>query len=158
LEEAFRLPTNYEIERVEGQLLAAQRIGKLPVVDIPLTHRFAPGIYLREVFMPAGSFVIGHEHKTEHFNIVLQGVASVMIGGQLHFLSAPHTFISAPGVRKVLYIHEDMIWQTVHPNPANIQDIPTLEAAHVIQSQSFIQHLSELETLKIALQTGQSKQ
>jgi hypothetical protein len=157
-EEAFKLPTNYEIERVEGQLLAAQRNGEFPAVEIPLSHYFAPGVYIREVFMPAGSFVIGHEHKTEHFNIVLKGVASVMMGGQLGLIKAPFTLISGTGVRKVLYIHEDMIWQTVHTNPDNCQDIPTLEARHVIPTQSFLAHLAEMETLKSLLKAAQPEQ
>jgi hypothetical protein len=58
--------------RLEGRLLEESQ------VDVPLVHRFAPGVYLREVAMrvPVGEkflFVIGHKHKTEHFNIVLSG-------------------------------------------------------------------------------------
>jgi len=26
-------------------------------------HRFAPGVYMRQVFMPAGTVVLGHCHK-----------------------------------------------------------------------------------------------
>lgn len=145
------LPSNNEIERVEGQLLTAQRMGNIPTVEIPLKHRFAPGVYLREVFMPAGSFVIGHEHKTEHFNIIVQGVASVMMGGKLFLLNAPHTVVSGPGVRKVLYIHEDCIWQTVHANPDNIRDLAKLDEMFVRHSPSYHIHISELEALKTAL-------
>lgn len=155
LDEAFSAPAEYEIERVEGQLLSAQRIGGIPTVAIPLRNLFSDGVYIREVFMPAGSFVIGHEHKTRHFNIVLQGVASVIMGGKACILKAPFTFVSEPGVRKVLYIHEDMIFQTVHANPLNLLKIDELEHFHVRKSESFELHLQEMKALKTALQEGQ---
>ena len=81
---------------------------------MPLLHDFAPGCYLRRIFMPAGTFVIGKTHKTEHFNFVLSGKANVMIDGDIKFLEAPDVFISGPGAKKVLYILDDMIWGTLH--------------------------------------------
>ena len=48
-------------------------MGHMPQVECPLKHYFAPGVYLREIFMPAGSVVIGKIHKTEHFNIIQKG-------------------------------------------------------------------------------------
>ncbi len=152
LEEALRTPANYDIERLEGQLLAAQDLGIFPRIDIPTTHRFAPGIYAREIFAPAGSFIIGHEHTTENMNIMLQGVATVVAGGNIGLMAAPFTFVSGPGVRKVAYAHEDMIWMSIHPNPHNIRDIQALEDMFIIKSETFVDHLRDLETLKRALQ------
>ena len=83
--------------------------------DCPVTHGFAPGVYLREIFMPAGTYVIGKEHNTEHFNTILKGSAYVMIDDNVEFMVAPMSFVSHAGCRKVLYIVEDMIWQTIHP-------------------------------------------
>lgn len=123
-------PLNSQIEKIESKLLP------YPQVDMPLTHRFDDrGIYLREIFMPAGTLVIGHEHKTRHFNIVLKGRALVMIDGRIEEIIAPCTFISEPGVRKVLLIKEDMSWQTVHPTLET--DIDKLEHELIIKSDSF---------------------
>jgi hypothetical protein len=82
--------------------------------DCPVTHRFAPNIYIREVFIPAGTFSIGHYQTTEHLNIMLKGrVTMVNEDGSHTELSAPQTFVSKPG-RKIGYIHEDMVWQNVY--------------------------------------------
>lgn len=124
------LVSNAFIERVEENLL------HLPQIGMPLTHRFAPGVYLREIFMPAGTFVIGHEHKTEHFNIVLTGRARVLVDGVVREVGAGEVFVSKPGVRKVLYILENMRWQTVHPTDET--DISKLEELLIIKSPSFI--------------------
>jgi hypothetical protein len=87
----------------------------LPQTECPVTHRFAPGLYLREIFMPADTVVIGRIHKTEHFNILIKGAALIVHDdGRREELRAPMTFVSGAGVQKVLYIIEDMIWQTVH--------------------------------------------
>lgn len=83
-------------------------------VELPLTHDFTPGIYMRTIFMPAGAWVIGKTHKTEHFNIIHTGRAKVMMEGDIKEISAPDMFVSGQEVKKVLYIEEDMTWSTVH--------------------------------------------
>lgn len=81
---------------------------------LPLTHSFSEGVYAREIFMPKGMVVVGHEHKTTHLNIVSVGSAYVWMNGEKTFIKAPYTFESKAGVRKVLYILEDMFWTTIH--------------------------------------------
>lgn len=82
--------------------------------DLPLTHNFSDGVYVREIFMPKGMFVVGHVHKTKHLNIVQTGEAMVWMNGEVKKIKAPFTFESDVGVRKVLYILDDMFWSTVH--------------------------------------------
>lgn len=94
----------------------AHELAKMPQVDAPVTHRFAPGVYLREIFMQADSIVIGRIHKTRHFNVLLTGACLIVhADGRREELRAPMTFVSEAGVQKVLYILEDMQWQTIHP-------------------------------------------
>lgn len=127
------MTTEIDIPKLESALLEQEQ------VECPLVHRFAPGVYLREVFMPAGTFVLGHRHNTEHFNIVLKGRARVLIDGDMvEEISAPYTFASKPGVRKVLYVLEDMVWQTVHPTDET--DIEKLESELVSPSREFLTH------------------
>lgn len=91
-------------------------MAKMPQVTCPLQHHFAPGIYLREIFMPADTYVIGRIHKTEHFNILVKGACRIVHGdGTQEELRAPMVFVSKAGVQKLLHITEDMIWMTTHP-------------------------------------------
>ena len=100
---------------------------KAPQTECPLKHHFAPGVYIREIFMPAGSIVIGKIHKTEHFNIIQRGCVSLIgADGEREVLRGPITFVSKAGVQKVLYIHEDTVWSTVHITDE--RDLETLEA------------------------------
>lgn len=104
-----------------------RELAALPQTDCPLVHRFAPGVYLREISMPADTIVIGRVHKTEHFNVILKGAALIVHDdGRREELRAPMTFVSKAGVQKVLYIIEDMIWQTIHVTPET--DMAKLES------------------------------
>lgn len=109
------------------------------VVDIsddilPLTHTFSEGIYAREIFMPAGTIVVGHVHNTTHLNIVSTGKALLYLGNDIVELKAPFTFESLAGMRKILYIVEDMFWTTIHKT--DVKDIDELENTLVDKSQS----------------------
>lgn len=140
--ESRRKFDNTEIEVLEGEML------KLEQKEVPLEHMFAPGVYARQVVMPADTFVIGHEHKTEHFNIIMTGKATVMMNGVVHEVQAPAIIKSEAGVRKILYIREEMRWVTIHPT--NETNIEKLEDMLVVKSDAFRhnQHLKEIETLQ----------
>ena len=118
---------------------------RLPQVEMPLIHLFAPGVYYREIFMPAGTLVIGHEHKTEHFNIVLTGRAKVMMDGVIHDIKGPDVFVSPPGTSKILHIVKDMRWATIHPSDET--DIEVLEDILVTKSPSYYKYQAQIEAL-----------
>jgi hypothetical protein len=124
-----REPTREEIAAVVEELQTQ------PQVPCPVTHRFAPGVYLREIFMPAGTIVIGAEHRTEHFNVVLTGRARLQVAGQWEEIAAPCTFVSKPGVQKTLRILEDMRWQTIHPTTKT--DPEELEAELIVVTDQY---------------------
>lgn len=134
------------VEELEGELLKME--GSTECSRLRLSHHFAPGIYVREIFMPAGEFIIGAEHTTEHFNIVLTGKATIIADGEVVEVVAPATFVSRAGVRKVLQIHSDMIWQTVHANPENETDTAKLESKLCRMSAT---HKAHFEGMKEAI-------
>lgn len=106
--------------------------------DCPVTHIFAPNIYIRQVFIPAGTFSIGHYQTTEHLNIMLKGrVTMVNEDGSHTELTAPQTFVAKPG-RKIGYIHEDMIWQNVYSTDET--DVEKLEAMFLKKSITWQEH------------------
>lgn len=95
-------------------LLEKIESGELESAECPVTHRFTNGIYLREIFMPKGTRIIGKIHATEHFNVLLTGKVTVITAEGSEYIEAPYTFISKAGVQKVVVIHEDCQWQTLH--------------------------------------------
>jgi len=120
---------------------------KEPQIECPVTHSFAPGVYLREIFMPAETVVIGHEHKTEHFNVLLKGKCRVIMGDEVHELEAPCTFVSGAGIQKLVNVLEDCIWQTIHANPDDMQDIEILEDRYVNKVEASLTSEQERQLL-----------
>lgn len=135
------LPDHSLADEAERRLL-----GNHVPVECPLRHLFAPGVYVREVTMPEGAFIIGHAHKTEHFNFVLSGRARVLIDGAVREISAGEVFVSKPGVRKMLLILETMRFATVHPTEET--DIAKLEDIHIVKSPAFLDYEEAIQKLK----------
>ena len=85
----------------------------LPQLDCKEKHYFGPGLYVREVTMPAGAVIVGKPHKTEHLCVMLQGHMRVKgEDGEVVELKAPTTFVAKPG-RKVAYILETVVFQNI---------------------------------------------
>lgn len=123
--------TESDVQRLEAAFL------DMPQAECPITHCFAPGIYIREVKMPAGAYVIGHHHKTPHLNIMLAGCLTILNeDGSKTKLQAPQTFTADIG-RKIAYIHEDVIWQNIFATEE--RDIETLEDMFLDKSEAWLE-------------------
>lgn len=108
---------------------------KLPQVKLPLIHHFAPGIYMRELHIPAGVTSTGKIHKYEHVGILTKGVRTMLIDGVPRTITAPYTATIKAGSKLACYTWEDSIYVTIHPNPDDERDIPTLEARYVCDTE-----------------------
>lgn len=120
---------------------------QMPQTECPVVHRFGPGVYIREITIPTGNVIIGHYHKTEHLNIMLQGRMIVLNeDGSKTELKAPLTFMAKPG-RKVAIILETVVFQNVFAT--NETDIETLESTYLDKSMLPLEHQTN-KTLLLA--------
>ena len=94
---------------------------------IPINHFFMDGVYIREMTMFKGTVVIGAIHKTLHMCFLLKGHLTVADENDVKDYIAPCKIIATPGVKRVLYAHEDSIWYNTHKNPSNTEDVEKLE-------------------------------
>ncbi len=83
-------------------------------VELPLNHHFAPGLYARELFIPKDVTLVGKLHKTEHLLVLTQGDVSILGKEGADRFIAPHTFVTKPGTKRVIYAHEDSVLMTFH--------------------------------------------
>lgn len=97
--------------------------------QFPLTHYFAPGMYLRMIHIPQGSLVVGKIHKEEHLVVLLQGALRLYTeAGGLEEVQAPQVLRSPAGAKRAALALADTVWITCHANPTNTQDLAQLEA------------------------------
>lgn len=121
------MSTDLAIAPNESILAAEAVMARHEQADCPVTHRFLPGLYVRQIFMPEGTLVASKLHKTTHPFVILQGRVSVRNGDRWEVLGAGHIGVTTPGTHRLLYIYEDCVWVTFHPNPDNITDLAKLE-------------------------------
>lgn len=121
---------------------------EMPQADCPVAHHFGPGIYIREVTLPAGIFAVGHAQRYEHLNIMLTGKVAIVDGDQVRVLEAPLIFTGKPG-RKVGYVLETCVWQNVYAT--NETDIDTLEAHYLDKSKTWQAYDKECSKIDHAL-------
>jgi hypothetical protein len=118
---ALNLSCNSEFDQIEAKMTSS-----FPPVECPLIHRFTPGMYIRQIFMPKGALVTSKIHKTEHPFVISLGEVSVWSENDgLLRLRAPYSGITTPGTRRLLYIWEDCIWTTFHAT--HLTSVPDIE-------------------------------
>jgi hypothetical protein len=116
-------------------------------VELKTTHHFAPGVYMRELFIPKGTTLTGAIHKTEHMNILSQGEITVWTEDGMKRLKASTVIKSQPGIKRVGFAHEDSVWITVHLNPTDERDVLKLE--DMLVTNSYEEFLAFTETKQI---------
>lgn len=130
--EATHKPTRQQILDIERFIL------ECPQVETPTTHYFSPGIYAREMFIPAGTVLTGAVHKTEHL-VQFVGDITVLTDGGMQRLTGRHTFTSKPGAKRVGYAHADTwctgFFPTIETDIAKLEDA-LVEDAHLLQGRA----------------------
>lgn len=122
-----------KIDSLQTHMLA------MPQAKCNVFHRFAPGIYIREVSISAGTLVVGHIHKHEHLNLLLKGkVVLLNDDGTTVTYTAPAMLVGKPG-RKVAYVEEDMVWQNIYATSET--DVEKLEEELLDKSPVWHEHL-----------------
>jgi quercetin dioxygenase-like cupin family protein len=93
----------------------------------PVEHIFMEGVYCRQITLPADSLVVGRIHRFEHISILSKGRVTVFTEHGTQEISAPASWVSPAGTKRVVLAHEESIWTTVHHNLENERDPDVLE-------------------------------
>jgi len=79
-----------------------------------VTHNFADGQYIRKIVMPKGLLVTTKIHAKNHPFFIMKGEASIYSNNGVERIEAPFHGITEAGTKRVLYIHEECTFITVH--------------------------------------------
>ena len=124
---------NHNIIKLQNEM------AKHDQVDCPLVHHFAEGVYVRELHIPADTWIMGKRHRHETINILLKGSLSLYMGPGIPAkkIESPMVFNSKPGVKKFAYIHEDTVFLNIHPTKE--RDLEKIEQEFIISEEEWIQ-------------------
>ena len=115
-------PTREAVLRLQAHLAT------LPQVETEPVHYFAPGMYGRELAIPAGTIMVGKIHRHQHITILLSGTATINTDKGMETITGPHTWISQVDAKRALVTHTDCVFFTCHLNQSDTQDLDVLEA------------------------------
>tara|TARA_R110000824_G_C14681240_1_gene620285 strand:- start:15 stop:467 length:453 start_codon:yes stop_codon:yes gene_type:complete len=100
-------------------------IAEIP--NVPVTHEFVDGVYIRKMTMPKGEIVVGAIHNHLHAWFLMKGRVLISNNGEEIEHIAPCYTISEPGSKRLIYAVEDSVFVNVHKNPSNTKDIEQLQ-------------------------------
>lgn len=128
------------VAQLEAEML------EFPQARCPVVHRFADGLYVREVTVPAGVFAIGHYQRERHLCVMVRG-SVLMVGpeGERKQFDAPLTYVCEPG-RKAGYVLEEMTWLNVYATAET--DVERLEERFLQKSGVYLAAAAGLERLE----------
>lgn len=106
---------------------------ELVPVDCPVTNYFAPGLYAREVLIPAGTTLTGKIHKYANLSIMSAGALLLhMEDGTTQEVRAPFTYVAPPGTRRAATALEDTVWTVIHATEET--DVAKIEQECIAES------------------------
>jgi hypothetical protein len=113
--------------------------------ELPLTHSFSDGIYVREIFIPKGMFAIGKVHKLNHTFFLMKGKMLLYSERGVEEIEAPYYGNSSAGTKRLVVALEDMVFVNVFPNPNNIKEVDKLEDIFYASSYEDFQNYKSLK-------------
>ena len=95
--------------------------------EFPIKHDFSDQLYMREMRMKAGTFVVSAMHHTDHFWFLMTGKILVTTDGETVQHIAPCFEKSIKGAKRLITCSEDCIFINIHKNPSNTRDLDEIE-------------------------------
>ena len=97
-----------QVERLQAEMAT------MPQAELVTEHQFSPGMYMRKVFRPAGTLIVGKVHKEPHFFLCAKGEIIAWTESGMKRLQAGDVVESKPGTKRVTLAVTDAIGITIH--------------------------------------------
>ena len=131
-----------------AQLAAVEAIiREAPQTEMPVTNYFSEGVYGRELFIPAGTVLVGKIHKFSSLNVLVSGDIGVLTNDGVRRISPPFVEVSPPGTKRIAYAITDTRWLTVHGTHET--DVAKIEQHFIAQDeQEFLEFCKSQQLLQ----------
>lgn len=121
-------PTDIRVKNFRQNVEATEQfMFSLPQITAEPVHRFAPGLYCRQLTMPADTIWMSKTHKMDHFAFIMSGSCTVVSENGRETLFAPFMMKTQAGTKRLLLIHEECTWITVHAVPPEMNSAEDVE-------------------------------
>jgi len=97
----------------------------------PLVHKFADGIYIRQITVPAQTLTVTKIHAQTHPFFILKGTVSILTENGMEKHSAPYSGITKVGTKRVIWHHVEVVLTAVHRTDS--VDVAEIEAEVTVE-------------------------
>ena len=98
--------------------------------ELPLEHFICNKTYTRQISLPKDMILTGKVHNFDHTSILSKGEVTIMTSEGTSRIKAPATWISKAGTKRLIYVHEDTIWSTIHQSENTLVEDLENELVH----------------------------
>ena len=98
--------------------------------ELPLEHFICNKTYTRQITLPKDIILTGKVHNFDHTSIISKGDVTIMTDEGVTRIKAPTTWISKAGTKRLIYVHEETIWATIHQSEHTIVEDLEKELVH----------------------------
>ena len=109
-----------QVERLQSEMAT------MPQAELTTEHHFSLGMYMRKVFRPAGTLIVGKVHKEPHFFLCAKGEIIAWTESGMKRLQAGDVVESKLGTKRVTLAVTDAIGITIHKTDKT--DLDEIEA------------------------------
>lgn len=117
-------------------------------IQCPIEHQFTDKLYIREVFIPAGTLFTTYVHKTQNPFYTLGELLVWDTVNKWQLINKPYRGITQKGTKRVVYAISDVIWTTYHYNTDNCRLVEVLEKRLFEKYQNPYLSLLELQMVQ----------
>jgi hypothetical protein len=89
-------------------------VSEMPTAEFELKHLIADGIYVREMHVKKGTFIVGAIHKSETIAALVKGRLRLWTPEGMSIISAYCSILSPPDTQRMALVLEDTIFITMH--------------------------------------------
>jgi hypothetical protein len=98
--------------------------------ELPLEHFICNKTYTRQITLPKDIILTGKVHNFDHTSILSKGEVTIMTNEGVARIKAPATWISKAGTKRLIYVHEETIWATIHQSEHTVVEDLENELVH----------------------------
>ena len=122
--------------------------GELGFVETSVSHYHTKDLYGRRVVVPTGTFFTTAVHKVDHISTALRGRITILnADGTSQEVVAPDVFVTLAGTHRVVYVHEEVEFLTVHhceeQDNNKVADALTYKTMLEFQHNDYLKFISE---------------
>jgi hypothetical protein len=142
-----------KIVQLETNMRTFKQENGIPDPECPLTHTFAPGTYVRTIFVPKNTLIVTKIHKYAHVTILIKGAVLVATEEGLKTLEAPLIMTTKAGTKRAIYCKTDVLWSTVHATDKT--DLDEIEDELIAKSYAEFDAIQEPEVKELLVVMNQ---